>query len=123
MKRFWVGVAITALLLGLGITVTVGMHRICLPISQALEQAAHAEDWASALALSRRARADWERWQQLSAAVTDHEPMEEIDALYHALEIYAKHEDVLRFSEACAQLSSMTEAIAESQSVNWWHIF
>lgn len=123
MKRFWVGLAITALLLGLGIAVTVGMHRLCLPISQTLEQAAHTEDWSAALTLSRQARQQWERWQQISASVTDHEPLEEIDALYHALEIYAEYGDTMRFSEVCARLASMTEAIAESQSINWWHIF
>ena len=123
MKRLWLGIGVLAVLLVTGILITTGMHRICMPISQTLEQAAQTKDWAQAVTLSTQARSHWERWRQLSASVIDHEPMEEIDALYHALEIYTQYADALRFSETCAQLAAMTEAIAESQSVNWWNIF
>lgn len=123
MRRVWLGIGILAGLLALGIFVTVGAHRICAPISEQLEQAAQAASAEEALPLCRAARRRWETYRRMTAAVTDHEPMEEIDALYEELKVYAQWGDQKRFAQCCARLASQTRAIAEAQAVNWWNIF
>lgn len=122
MKRVWFAL-ILMLLLGLGgLTVTAQVDRICRPIAAALEQAAPAAA-EEAGRLCADARQKWEQSRKFLASVTDHEPMEEVDALFRSLEVYLHHEDGLHFSQACAQLASQVRAIGESQCISWWNIF
>ena len=123
MKRFWLGIALMAALLAAGIGTTVAMTHICTPIAHHLQQAAQADTWEQATAHSDRARSRWEAYRRLSASVTDHEPMEQVDALFHALTVYKQQGEHVRFAECCAQLASQTQAIAEAQAINWWNIF
>lgn len=125
MKRFWLGAGILAALLALGAWATVGMGRICHPVSYRLSSAAdrvQAGQWEQAVALSQQAQGQWERWHNVTASVTDHEPMEEVNSLFAALDIYARQADTLRFADCCARLSALTEAIGEAQAVYWWSI-
>jgi len=125
MKRFWFGAALLAVLLGLGIAATLGMAWICDPISHRLDEAADAVQdgqWEQALTMADSARVHWEQWRSISAAVTNHEPMEEVDALFEALEIFARQRDTVRFADCCARLSALTAAISESQAIYWWNI-
>ena len=125
MKRFWLGIGILFVLVVLGVTATVGMHRICDPLTHQLEQAAQAAQagqWEQALRLSGDARARWEHFRKLSASVTSHEPMEEADALFQMLEVFYQQRDQAHFAECCVHLASLTDAISESQSVYWWTV-
>lgn len=125
MKRLWLGIAILAVLLFVGIATTVGMNKICDPLTESLDNAAsavQAGQWEQALGLSESARTRWERWRSISAAITNHEPMEEVDALFGALEIFARQRDVIRFADCCARLSALTAAISESQAIYWWNV-
>ena len=125
MKRFWLGVIILAGLLALGVGVTVAVDRFCRPISRELAEAAQAAEqgnWDRAKRLAARANERWDQHRALHAAVTNHEPMEEIDALFEQLEIYRRAADGLRFAECCARLASMTDAVGESQAIRWWNL-
>ena len=125
MMRFWLGVGILLGLLVLGIVVTLAVGQFCEPISQKLSEAsltAQQGRWELAEQLSERARQRWEQHRALHAAVSNHEPMEQIDALFSQLEIYRKTKDGVRFAECCAQLSSLTAALGESQAVYWWNL-
>lgn len=125
MKRFWLGVIILSGLLVLGFTAMVAVDRFCQPISRNLTEAACAVElgnWDLAHQLATQANERWEQHRALHAAVTNHEPMEEIDALFEQLEIYRQAEDGLRFAECCARLASMTDAVSESQAIYWWNL-
>ncbi len=125
MKRLWLGIGVLLVLLGLGLGAIGAINGICGPISGDLKAAARAaqgENWEEALTLSQRARDRWERWAHVSASLTNHEPMEQIEALFQALEIYGRQRDSLGFSDCSARLASLTEAIAEAQGVYWWSI-
>ena len=123
MKRFWIGMAVMAALLVVGLSVTAAIDTLCTPISHQLQQAAQTEAWEQATALAASAQHSWEHRRKFCAAVTDHEPMEEIDTLFRALQVYARQQDRTLFQDACAQLAAMTDAIGEAQTVYWWHIF
>lgn len=125
MKRFWLGVILLCVLLAAGVIATVGMARIYDPLSENLDRAATAAqegNWEQALQFSGQARQRWEKWHDMSAAVTDHEPMEEVDMLFCSLDIFARQRDVIHFTDCCAQLASLTDAIGGSQAIYWWNV-
>jgi hypothetical protein len=126
MKRFWLGVCLLAVLLALGLMATVGVRNFCRPLKEQLRQAQKAaleEEWDRALGLQDQCRQRWQRRRKLCAAITDHGPMEEIDGLFRALEVFGQRRDAVRFAESCAQLGALTEAVEEAQAVKWWNVF
>lgn len=117
MKRFWLGLGVLVVLLAFGCGITAAMHGVCRPLWQQLEQAAEHPESTGA----DSARAGWKQARHFIAAFTDHEPMEEIDALFEELETYQS--DPTLYARCCARLSACIRAIAEAQAVNWWNIF
>jgi len=125
MKRFHIGVGILAVILGCGILLTLAMGRIHMPISGQLaraSQCARAEDWETARRLTEEAKARWETYRGLTAAVADHVPMEQIDSGFEEAEAFLLQQDANEFSAACAALSRLVKAMADSQSVAWWNV-
>lgn len=125
MKRLWLGIILLSVLLAAGVIATVGMARIYDPLSESLDRAATAAqegNWEQALQFSDQAQHRWKKWHNVSAAVTDHEPMEEVDMLFRSLDIFARQQDVIRFADCCARLAALTEAIGESQAIYWWNV-
>ncbi len=122
MRRFWFALALMLLLALAGFGITQQLNRICQPIALLLEQAESATG-EEAAHLCAAAREDWERSHKFMAAVTDHQPMEEVDALFDSLAVYLRCGDDLHFSQTCAQLASQIRAIAEAQQVAWWSVF
>lgn len=125
MKRLWIGVALLALLLAVGVYLTAAFEALHRPLADKMEAAsaaAIAGDWEKAMALTDEARADWKRIRHFTAAVADHEPLEEMDSLFSRLEILGKLELRADFAAECRRLACLAEAIAESQAVTWWNL-
>ena len=125
MKRFWLGVGLLLGMLVLGIFVTKSMAGIHEPIGKTLLEAgkfAFEEDWAGADASFLEARGRWEQYREVTAVVTDHTPMEQIDAMFRRLEVYRQQRKRDLFQSGCAELSAWVEAVADAQAVNWWSI-
>lgn len=125
MKRLWIGVVLLLILLGLGIGITVASAHVQGDIAQKLAQASQAaldEDWDAAKALSSQAKQDWERHRRYTAAIADHEPMEEIDSLFSQMEVYLRMRDRTAFSACCGSLEVLTRAVGEAQAINWWSL-
>lgn len=125
MKRLWIGVGFLAAILIIGIFITLAFSRLHIPISDALNQASEAaiaEDWEKATALTESARADWEKFRGFTAAVADHEPLEEIDAMFAQLTVLAQQQETAEFAALSAQLARQAQAMADSQSISWWNV-
>lgn len=125
MKRFWLGAALLAVILGLGLWFSYRMDRDNRPISQALTQAAQAaleEDWEAALALEGQARSRWKEQWHATAALADHAPMDEIDSLFRELEIYGIQRSEEDFAATCAKLSALTRAMGDAHALSWWNL-
>ncbi len=125
MKRFWIGLCILALLLAGSAAICIGMQRVHTPIAEDLALAADAAlsgDWERAEALFRRADARWEKYYRFTAAFADHTPMDEMDTLIEESEIYAAKREQPHFAAACAHLSVLAAAIAESHTLSWWNL-
>lgn len=125
MKRFWLGIGLLGVLLVAGIWITVSMNRFHMPVSEKLtraEDAAREERWEDAAALLNQADALWTKHRSFSAAVADHEPMEEIDSLFAQVQCYAALREQAECAAACARLATLTKAMAEAHAVNWWNL-
>lgn len=125
MKRLWIGIILLALMLAGGIWITVVSARSNGEIGQLLQSAGDAAltgQWQQAAHYYTEALAGWEKKHHATAALTDHEPMEEIDSLFAEARVYLRSKDPAAFSACCASLSVFIEAIGDAQSVHWWSL-
>ena len=125
MKRLWIGIAFLALLLAGGFGINAGMDNLQKEISQQLDavcQTALAGDLEQAAVQANGAREVWEQYRNLVAAVTDHEPMEEMDTLFAQLPIYYETDSSLNFAAVCSDLTLLIQAIGENQALKWWGV-
>ena len=125
MKRLWIGISFLSVILAVGCCLCVGFRAMHRPISEDLSAASEAAlsgDWDTAAALATSAENRWDQVRNLSAAATDHEIMEEINALFSQLQVLLRQHSATAFAQMCAQLTSLTEEMSNSQSVNWWRI-
>lgn len=123
-RRFWLGVWILVLFLGLGLGITWGMDAIHVPAEQALEQAAQKAltgQMDEAVALARDAHKRWDDFWKLTASVADHSPMDEVDKLFAEMEIYAEAREEEHFAACCAQLSRLVSSMSDAHAPRWWN--
>ena len=125
MKRCWFGAGLLIVLLAASLGVTLGMDKIHEPIAADLKQAAECAelgDWHNAEEFSRRAEDAWNKWEHFRACFADHTPMEEIDALFAQVEVYAAAREEAEFAAGCAELSRRMEAMANAHGAQWWNV-
>lgn len=125
MKRLYIGIGFLAALLAVGIGITVAFARLHEPLAEdllAAAELAEAGNWEEVEPLVAKIRRDWEKCRDFTAAVADHEPLEEMEALLAQIEVYARHRDGPNFSAAAMALAHMAAAMAESQSLTWWNL-
>lgn len=94
-------------------------------IGEALEDSAWmalSGQWENARKTAAAAREGWERKWKIWAAFGDHTPMEEVDALFAELTIYAAAEEQTDFAHTCAALSRRVEAMGNAHRFSWWNI-
>ena len=125
MKRIWIGIILLTLLLAVGFWVSGFMTRAHSPVAQDVRRAgelALEKQWDTAQAFARRGKTLWKKKWPVTAAIADHEPMDEIDALFARLDAYAEAEEEVAYSAACAHLASLLDAISQSHNFNWWNL-
>lgn len=119
------GPLLLILLLLLGLLLSWYMGRQQDRIARALEDSAWlalSGQWEDARETAARAKADWEqRWHRW-AALGDHSPMEEIDALFAQLTIYGAAGERTEFSQLCSALSCRIKAVGNAHRLRWWNI-
>lgn len=124
MKRLWIGIGFLIFLLAAGIVISALFSSIHSPIAQSLQKASEAAlsgDWDTASALTEQASRNWKKHLTFTAAVADHEPLEEMDALFAQLEVLLQLRETEDFAALSRQLSRLAQAMADSQSFYWWH--
>lgn len=123
--RLYIGIGLLAVILALGICLTVAFSFLHEPLSEQLDQAKNAAiagDWKKATALAEDARAKWMKFRHFTAAVADHEPLERMDSLFARLEVLGKLKEEDEFAADCAELARLASAMAESQAIPWWNL-
>lgn len=118
-KRFYLGIAILALLLGLGLGAAGAMKAVHEPVQQLLEDAAAAAEddrLADALPMARKAYNRWQKYHSLTASLADHSPMDDTDTLFQEMLVYGQLEEVPHFAACCRELVIMTEAMYDAHA-------
>lgn len=124
-RRFWYGLGVLLVLLGLGLWTARGIENRQQPISKALEQAARAAlegDMERGAALVSRAKEAWEQTRGLTATAADHGPMEEIESLFAQIQIYAQAGQQADFSAYCTRLAQLVAAVGEAHKLSWQNL-
>ena len=126
MKRSWIGFSLLLILLVVSLIVTGFMTRIHESIELDLRQAGRCaldRDWESAELFQRRALRTWRKWAHLRACFADHNPVEDIDADFAALEVYLQTRETISYSALSSALSSQVAAVGEAHEPVWWNLF
>ena len=121
MGRFCIGIALMAVLLGIGLYSAHAIEQSHEPIAALLEQAAQAADPEQAAQFLQQANDRWKRRWHGTAVLSDHGPMDEIDSLFSQAQSYAqtgKRED---FSAFCLRLAQLICATADEHQPTWWN--
>ena len=125
MARGWFGFFLLVLFLVLGFVTAVIMDNAHLPtetlLAQAAEKTLHG-NFEEAVALGLQAKSRWEKHWDGTATVADHSPMDDVDALFAELEIYAATEEKPHFAAVCKELSQRIQAVADAHRFSWWNI-
>ena len=125
MARGYIGLGILIVFLVLGIGVSMVMDNTHRPACQLLNQAADltlAGDFDGAVPLAMEAKSRWETAWNGTAVVADHGPMDDVDALFGEMEIYAKTGEQPHFAACCRELAQRVEAVSEAHRFSWWNL-
>ena len=118
-KRFYLGLVILLVLLGLGIGAAAGMRAIHGPVEDLLDRAAalaQADDLESALPLASQAYLCWQKNHSITASLADHSPMDDTDTLFQEMLVYGQTGELPHFIACCRQLTVMVEAMYDAHA-------
>lgn len=125
MVRGWLGAGILVLFLVLSIVVAVVMDNTQIPTSELLLQAAEQTvngDFSGAVPKAMEAKHRWDKQWNGTAVVADHSPMDDVDALFSEMEVYAKTGEEPHFAACCQELAQRLQAVAEAHKFSWWNV-
>lgn len=125
MKRGWLGVGLLAVFLLAGMVISAVMSDAHMPTQDLLQQAADATlsgDFDRGVQIGMEAKDRWEQQWNGTAIVADHSPMDDIDALFAEMEIYAKTGEEPHFAACCRELAQRLQAMAEAHKFSWWNV-
>lgn len=125
MSRLWIGVGLLAVLLAFGVGMFWISRSFCESFSLNLEQAekmAVQGDWDAAARNAEKSIGKWRQYHRFWAAFTDHEPMEEMEALLTELELYRWKKLAYDYAAVCRKIRDLAQAIHEAHGLTWWSI-
>lgn len=117
MNRFRFGIFLLLLLLAGGILIQTAVGQMHMPLAAAMETAADyasAGDLPRAAALVQEVRTRWMRSRTFTAALADHQPLEDIECLLAQLTAYDDPDDPT-FCALCRDIARRIRAVAEAQ--------
>lgn len=124
MTRLWIGVGLLLTLLAAGIALWLGTVPFHEDLARDLDRAAELAIQGSFAQAQETALAARDRWQSRHrgiAAITDHEPMEQMEAMFQEMRLLDASRSV-DFACICAELAQTARAIGETQRLRWWGV-
>lgn len=125
MARGWLGAAILVVFLILGIVIAGAMDKTHLSTGELLTQAAEMTlngEFEEAVDLGMEAKTQWKKRWNATATVADHSPMDEVDALFAEMEIYARTGEEPHFAACCKELAQRVQSVADAHRFSWWNL-
>ena len=117
MKRVWIGGALLAVQLTVGVLAGWVMDRGLCPGAEKLKHAgalAAENRWEAAEELLEDVEEDWEDRRWLVTALYDHEIVDDMDAGLAQLEVYCAVRDQVSFCALCHALAENMEAAGKA---------
>ena len=121
MKRLPIGIILLVGLLILGFWIGRTADRIHGAIVEDLERAAAAGNW-SETSSAESAQKKWDTHRGLTAAITDHTALDEIEAGFAQLEVYRRQGNLACYIATCARLSRLIAAVEEGHRLSWENV-
>ena len=124
MRRSLFGFILMIALMVMGIAAAVWMEEHHTLIAEDLSAASRYAidgDWENARDHVERAEEAWQKRWHRDAALTDHQPMEEIDSLFSRVAVYGELKATGDFSAGCRELSRRVEALSDVHGIQWWN--
>ena len=78
--------------------------------------------WQQAREQAQQAESDWDSRRKLWAALNDHRPMDEIDALFGQLKAWAAAGNREEFAQTCGELARRIHTMSQGQQLHWWNV-
>ena len=125
MNRVVIGVALLAALLAAALFSAWQMGNIQEPIADRMEEASLQSlrgETDAAAETAARAEAAWHSSRVFTAALADHQPMEDIEGLFARLRAY-ESEDRSEYAALCAEIARRISAVAEAQELSLGSFF
>ena len=125
MNRVVIGVALLAALLAASLFSAWQMGNIQQPIADRMEEASRQSlrgESAAAAETAARAESAWHSSRVFTAALADHQPMEDIEGLFARLHAY-ETEDRSEYAALCAEIARRIRAVAEAQELSLGSFF
>lgn len=122
MRRIWFGVAVLVLFLLLSWFTAIRMQQIHVPIQKSLLSASRCSDFDQAARLSLDAQNRWRKYRRITASVTEHADMDEIEVQFAQLEVCRQRRDETAHARTCAGLAEAVGALNEVHRLTWWNI-
>lgn len=121
MIRMWIGAGLLAVLLAAGILAGGAVRSRTAPAAADLRragEAALAEDWETAEALTEAVRARWLRFRKPAQGLADHAELEQIEISFAQLSVCAGR-DGAAYGALCAALAQQLDSLRE---VHGWSL-
>ena len=124
MNRVVIGVVLLAALLAAALFSAWQMGNIQQPIADRMEEASRQSlrGESAAAETAARAEAAWHSSRVFTAALADHQPMEDIEGLFARLHAY-ETEDRSEYAALCAEIARRIRAVAEAQELSLGSFF
>ena len=125
MNRVVIGVVLLAALLAASLFSAWQMGNIQEPIADRMEEASLQSlrgETDAAAETAARAEAAWHSSRVFTAALADHQPMEDIEGLFARLRAY-ESEDRSEYAALCAEIARRIRAVAEAQELSLGSFF
>ena len=126
MRRCWFGAGLLGVLLVLGVVSGTFMLRHSgemIRQTGLVQQKARQESWEEAELELARAKDRWHRHRSLSAVLSDHEPMEQVEELLVLLEEAVVRKDAETCRELALRLTKNLEALGDSHRPDLENLF
>ncbi len=119
MKRCYLGAALLAALLLLGIFSSRWLENGYAELEKQMRSAAREEDPAQLLALTEEIRGRWEGKRAVTAVLADHQYLERIEEAFCLLTWAAERRDGAQCARLCLEIAQVFGVLSEEQQLKW----
>ena len=123
--KFYLGLGLLTVALAGCLWIGKGVSNVASPVSRQVTDAQNrgeSGDLSAGVAALKQAKKLWESHGKGLAAVSNHDPMDKIDALIDETLSYGASGLKEKFLAGCTQLKLLLKSLAEDHRLTWWNL-